>query len=134
MFWESLNKLCKERNVKPTPLILKLGFSSSMVTKWKNGVMPGSEALIKIADYFNVSIDSLLGRKTPEEPKNDLTSSESDMLSLFRQLPEKEQLKELGRLELLVDSNTDAVTLRIAAKSGKDYNVAGDEPEDIIVR
>ena len=81
-----------------------------------------------------MSIDSLLGRKTPGEPKNDLTSFESDMLSLFRQLPEKEQLKELGRLELLVDSSDDAVALRIAAKSGKNYNVAGDEPEDIIVR
>ena len=51
--------------LKPNPVAKELGLSSATVTKWKNGTLPQSETLLKIADYFNVTTDYLLG-KTPE--------------------------------------------------------------------
>lgn len=62
MFWNRFIELCEEHNIKPNSLGKILGVSSATLTKWKNGVVPRSEILIKIADYFNVSVDYLLGR------------------------------------------------------------------------
>ena len=67
MFFEILSDLCKKNNITVTSLVLKLGFSSSNATTWKNN-KPSTEALIKIADYFNVSVDYLLGRT--DQPSN----------------------------------------------------------------
>jgi len=62
MFYEQLNKICIERNIKITPLILKLGMSKGNIEKWRNGKIPNGETLIKLADELDVSIDYLVGR------------------------------------------------------------------------
>ncbi len=62
MFWDNFVKLCAEKNVKPNPVAKELGISSGAVTKWKKeGITPNSVTLQKIADYFGVSVDYLLG-------------------------------------------------------------------------
>lgn len=60
MFWDQFTKLCNERNIKPNPLGRELGFSSGVVTKWKQGSFPNTETLMKLAKYFGVSIDYLV--------------------------------------------------------------------------
>lgn len=63
MFWERFYNLCLEKDTKPNPVAKKIGISSGIVTKWKNeDTLPNGETLLKIADYFNVSVDYLLGR------------------------------------------------------------------------
>lgn len=62
MFWNIFIDLCEKKNIKPNPLAEIIGVSSGVVTKWKKGAMPNLEALIKIADYFDVSVDYLLER------------------------------------------------------------------------
>ena len=62
MFLERVEQLCKEIGSKPNPVVKELGLSNSITTKWKNGAIPNGEILLKIADYFNVSIDYLMGR------------------------------------------------------------------------
>ncbi len=53
MFYDRFIKLCEDSNIKPTPLLRKLGL---------NGATLNSAVLIKIADYFDCSTDYLLGR------------------------------------------------------------------------
>jgi len=63
MFWERFYNLCLEKDTKPNPVAKKIGISSGIVTKWKNeDTLPNGETLLKIADYFDVSVDYLLGR------------------------------------------------------------------------
>ncbi len=62
MFWERFNKLCEAQSTKPNPVGAKIGISSGIITKWKSGSIPNGENLIKLSDYFNCSIDYLLGR------------------------------------------------------------------------
>lgn len=62
MFWERFYTLCLENNTKPNPLAPIIGVSSGALTKWKSGTLPNGESLIKIADYFDCSIDYLLCR------------------------------------------------------------------------
>lgn len=66
MFYERLKLLCAEKGIKLTNLIQELGMSSGNMNKWKNGVVPKGNTLSKLADYFNVSVDYLIG-KTDEQ-------------------------------------------------------------------
>lgn len=67
MFYEQLTKLCAQNHISLTTLATKeLHMSVSNVTKWKNGNVPKSDTVQKIAAYFNVSTDYLLGN-VPQE-------------------------------------------------------------------
>ena len=43
------------------------GFNTSFYNYLKKGAIPSAQKIVKIADYFNVSTDSLLGRSTQPE-------------------------------------------------------------------
>ncbi len=60
MFWEKFCSLCESKEKKPNRVCSELDLSSATATKWKNGTLPNAETLIKIADYFDVSVDYLL--------------------------------------------------------------------------
>lgn len=62
MFWERFYNLCLKKNCKPNTVAKNIGLSTAIATKWKNGTLPNGEALIKIADYLDCSVDYLLGR------------------------------------------------------------------------
>ena len=62
MFWNVLCRLCEENNTKPYVIAKAIGASNSVCTKWKNGSVPNGETLLKLSNYFNVSVDYLLGR------------------------------------------------------------------------
>lgn len=61
-FWERLYDLCLTKGCKPNTVAKFIGLSTATATKWENGAIPNGEALAKIADYFDCSIDYLLGR------------------------------------------------------------------------
>lgn len=68
MFYEIYDRLCKEKGITPTKASVEIGFSKGSVSywkkKWKEGIDagPDSYTAAKIADYFDVSVDYLLGR------------------------------------------------------------------------
>ena len=57
MFYTQFLKICKENDVKPTPLIKSLGFSTGNLKKWSEGATVNSDILAKLAEYFNVPVD-----------------------------------------------------------------------------
>ena len=67
--------LLELNNIKPSKLCLDLKIANSSITDWKRGKgNPSVETIIKICDYFNVSMDWLvLGREeTLAFPNEDL--------------------------------------------------------------
>jgi len=68
MFYDIFTKLCESKGEKPTPLVLKLGLSSGNLEKWRQGATINSDILCKLADYFDVSVDYLLGRTDDPSP------------------------------------------------------------------
>lgn len=69
VFYDKFIELCRSKGVKPTPLVLKMGLSSSNVSQWKKGSTPRPEVLQKFAEYFNVSVEYLLtGEAQKEKP------------------------------------------------------------------
>lgn len=61
IFFERYSELCNSVNGTPNSIAKQLGISSGSVTAWKNGTEPRPKTLSKIADYFSVSVDYLLG-------------------------------------------------------------------------
>lgn len=67
MFWERFVELCAKNGEKPNSVTKKLNMSSSIATVWKSGKIPTGTVLAQLADYFDVSVDYLLGRT--DDPK-----------------------------------------------------------------
>ena len=62
-----------------------MGFSNSITTKWKKtGATPDGVTLAKIAEYFGITVDELLG-KEKQPADGELSDEEKAMLDLFRQ-------------------------------------------------
>lgn len=86
MFWQRLTALCDENKIKPNVVTKELGLSSATATHWKNGSIPNGVILDKLADYFNVSTDYLLGRTDNpllEPPTLVLTPDEQAAVEAF---------------------------------------------------
>lgn len=102
MFWERFVQLCAERNTKPNPVAKELGISSGAVTNWKNGAVPQSATLKRIADYFGVSTSYLLGnvqmdlQHFAEKEKEPTVTVDPKLLSLIDSMSE-EELADLER-------------------------------------
>lgn len=100
MFWERLNQLCAEHNVKLTNVVKELGMSTGNQSKWKRGAIPKSNVLKKFADYFNVSVDYLLGNTSdkmispqPEKNKTEIPDMETTLLYFFSNCDTKGQYR-----------------------------------------
>ena len=65
-----LDELLHENRTNAKRVCEKLGMSNSAFTDWNKGkAKPGVEALVKLAEYFNVSLDYLiLGKESPAAP------------------------------------------------------------------
>lgn len=63
MFWNTFYALCKKTNTSPNAVCASVGLSTAAATHWKNGVVPNLKTVSKLAEYFDVSIDYLLGKE-----------------------------------------------------------------------
>ena len=73
--YENIYALCNERKITPGALCGELGFRRSVLSDLKNGRKKSLDTttLMKIAEYFNVSVDYLL---TGEDIKKAPTDGE----------------------------------------------------------
>lgn len=63
-----LKELRKKKNISQLRLATDLNTTQNTISRYETGERePGIDELIKIADYFNVSVDYLIGRT--ENPK-----------------------------------------------------------------
>jgi len=90
---KNLKKLRTEFKISQQQLANAIGVSQQSVNKYENqDVEPDIAVIIKIADYFSVSIDYLVGRKmSPDFVVSSLTKDEKYILSRFKTLNKKEK-------------------------------------------
>ena len=64
----NLKKLRKEKNKTQLQVQLDTGIEQALLSKYENGLrIPPTETLMVLADYFNVSMDYIMGRtENPE--------------------------------------------------------------------
>ncbi len=63
-FGERLRDLRQEKNIGQVELATKIGVSKGIISLWEQGKRePTLSSLVAIADFFNVTIDYLIGRE-----------------------------------------------------------------------
>lgn len=99
MFVDVFERICNQKGVKPTPVLIECGISPSTASNWlkKRDVIPDSKTIIKIAKYFNVSTDLLL---LGEEAS--LDEVEQSLINDFRKLYTENQDTILSNIESLL--------------------------------
>ena len=106
MFWIILTELCLQNNITPSNLVEKIGIARGSVTKWKNGSIPQSSTLQKIADYFGVTVDYLLGKTDQKEKPSDteyLTAFEHIIIERLRTLSPEKLREAESYIDYLID-------------------------------
>ncbi len=95
------------------PLEMEIGLSRTSIQNWRNhNSKPGTDALIKIANYFNVSVDYLVGRETPTTNKETNTVNKavnSTLLSRIESLDELQQAKVMAYIDGLQDTKSNSI-------------------------
>lgn len=81
MFYDKFVSLCASVGKKPTPVAQELGISKGTAASWKRrGNDPTDAYLVKIANYFGVSVDELRGdaenEKKPTAQGDELTKED----------------------------------------------------------
>ncbi len=121
MFYERYIMLCAHKKVSPSKASEEIGFSKGLVSRWRKNYMkgidtpPGMDIAKRIAEYFEVSLDYLLGHDTSDIfqelgdeyktrhvfrdatpisllPKPTLTDHEILLIDAYRQHPELQAL------------------------------------------
>ena len=102
---DRIKELCKKRGITVSELENRVGFGKNSIYKWKTQ-SPKIETIQKVADYFNVSTDYLLGRTDNPDPDNTKldTSDLEDVL---------DNMKSFGGVEM---TDRDKETIRAFLK------------------
>lgn len=104
-FYDRFTFLCNQKGVKPSRAAEECGINRSNVTMWKNnGSTPRGDALNKIAEYFGVSTDILLGLRydipDDENPYELELREVFDSLDLDSQIQAVNAVKEIGNKKM----------------------------------
>ena len=106
MFLEIFSQLKRERDINDRQFALASNIPYSTVRGWTyQKKLPDIEGLVKIADYFGVSTDYLLGRSNDVgliQTNANLTQDQQELLSLYNRMSFQDKNQLLGFAKALV--------------------------------
>lgn len=101
MFYLTFIELCSKMKKSPSAVAEEMGFKRSVVTRWRNGTIPRDANLQRVADYFNVPVESLTEKqkeKAPGQMTEDLSADELEIVSILRKMSPEQRARELAYL------------------------------------
>ena len=97
MFGDIFKELRLEKGISQDKIAVDLDVSQGLIARWENhSSTPGPEMLVYISDYFNVSVDYLVG-------KSKYRNLEASNTEIDNQIIEKAQKLEDENKKLLLD-------------------------------
>lgn len=102
-FVDRILNLLSQQGITKNKMLTDLHLSKNSIIDWqKRGTIPNGETLSKIANYFNVSVDYLLGNAQKEKPvaKSDEPDITFDDFT-YAFLDESKELTEENKAKLL---------------------------------
>lgn len=94
-FGKRLEECMKQANFSNTRLTKELNLSKNAIGNYKNNQIPNAAILYNISQILGTTMEYLLTGKQSEN----LTDNEKEMLKNYRMLPEREQIKFIGKIE-----------------------------------
>lgn len=102
-FKKNLQLIMEQNNLSQNQLSLITNIPASSISSWLGSreSLPNIEAVVKLADCFQCSIDYLLGRESEEgivlfKSDNALSKEENTLITCFRKLDKRQQSSILG--------------------------------------
>lgn len=81
ILYSRIEKLCNSNKITITRLEKECGFSNATIKKWRDVSIPSIDKVQKIAEYFHVTTDYLLGITNIPTPIEQLLE-DNDMVTL----------------------------------------------------
>lgn len=110
-FKDVFQRLLEEHDIKAKPLGKKIGIDNTSIYFYKRGSLPNVENAVKLANYFNCTLNYLFGLDTyPDEFDFSLTYDISKFYDRYDALLEEKECSHyyLSTLIGLCDSSKDA--------------------------
>lgn len=101
-----IRALANARGLSLTNLEITLGLGNGTISRW-NKSSPNSDKLVKVADFFHVSTDYLLGReekKPTDQMVNGLTKERQALIDLIMACPEERAKDLLTAMQLFLQN------------------------------
>lgn len=90
MFYDVYLQLCHSVKKSPSAVAIEIGIAKPTVNRWKNGGSPTDSTKLKIAEYFNITIDALSQLEENEKPSppapiaSEFTIEDFELLRAFK--------------------------------------------------
>lgn len=100
-----LKEIREEKGILQKDLAAALNRTRACISSWEQGkTEPAIEDLIKLADFFEISIDVLLGHNQSCENSS---SDAVDQLvfQIMKKLPDKDKIRALGYVQALAQQD-----------------------------
>ena len=95
MFWENFDYLSRKIGSNPNAVAAACGVKSSgSVSAWKDGAIPKPKTVEKIASYFGITVDEIMGEFIPEKQKAPSGQDDAPIMKIYS------ALNDAGRAEL----------------------------------
>ena len=107
MFFDNFVRLCEQKGVKPSRALTEAGVPKSAYSYWRteagagNDAKPTNQNAVKLAQYFNVTVDCLLTgnqkENPPQQPQSEVDAAVERIRRKLESIP-KEQREALMNL------------------------------------
>ena len=107
MFFDNFVRLCEQKGVKPSRALTEAGVPKSAYSYWRteagagNDAKPTNQNAIKLAQYFDVTVDYLLTgnqkENPPQQPQSEVDTALERIRRKLESMP-KEQREALMNL------------------------------------
>lgn len=107
MFFDNFVRLCEQKGVKPSRALTEAGVPKSAYSYWRteagagNDAKPTNQNAVKLAQYFDVTVDYLLTgnqkENPPQKPQSEVDAAVERIRKKLESMP-KEQREALMNL------------------------------------
>lgn len=94
MFYDRFVELCAGKGVSPSRAVLDMGFSKSIITGWKKGAAPSDVNLMRIANYFGISVGDLMEEQNKKPPEISI-NGDDELTGYLEQLATRPEMRML---------------------------------------
>lgn len=94
MFFTNFEKLCSKIGKTPTAVGNDLGIPKTTISYWRNtpNAAPKQDVIVKIAAYFNVTVDYLLNENKP------LVNENEELTEYLQELQSRDEMRALFKI------------------------------------
>ena len=90
LFFDNFDRYCKKFGKTNSEVTKAIGLDPSSCTGWRNGSVPRNSTLKKLADYFGITVEELMGTKKEPAGMDGLDDVKKQVVELMDDMSQEE--------------------------------------------